>query len=61
MAVSMSEDKYIDVFHPIARLFPFSFSDISLFILVIFQEENISLLFFCQKSELFCPNLQDSE
>ena len=23
MAVSMSEDKYIDVFHPIARLFPF--------------------------------------
>ena len=23
MAVSMSEDKYIDVFHPIATLFPF--------------------------------------
>ena len=23
MAASMSEDKYIDVFHPIARLFPF--------------------------------------
>lgn len=49
MAVSMSEDKYIDVFHPIATLFPFSFSDISLFILVIFKKR-IYLFFYFAKN-----------